>query len=142
MKKIISLLILVLIFFVAGLIYLNRNQSLMNLENFPSEHSIEGAALTSIEHFSDKDAYLYHLNDDEFVMLLQLLSQASVKKSFGAQEATAEYYLIISSKEKDYIFPVNDHKMSIGFNQLYELQDHALTDFLDAIANKNSASQT
>lgn len=141
MKKVILILILILIVFVAGFVYLVRDQSLMNLENFPSENSIEGAGLTSIEHFSEKDSYIYNLNDDEFVMLLELLSNVSVKKSFVGTEVTSEYYLNLSTKEKNYIFPINDNKINIGFNQIYEFQDNALTDFLVEIFNKNSTSQ-
>lgn len=142
MKKVVLFLLLFLIIFVAGFIYLTRDQSLISLENFPSKNSIESASLTSIEHFSEKNAYTYNLNYDEFLMLLELLSKASVKKSFGAQEATSEYYLILSTKEKNYIFPVNDNKINIGFNQVYEFRDNVLIDFLVEISNKNSTSQT
>lgn len=134
MKKVILFLALFLIIFVAGFIYLTRDQFLMNLDNFPSKNSIESASLTSLEHFSEKDAYIYDLNDDEFVMLLELLLRASVKKSFGAQDATSEYYLILSTKEKNYIFPINDNKINLGFNQIYKFQDEALTEFLDEIS--------
>lgn len=133
-NKVILGISIFLLILVVVLVLLNTNKILAELDEIPDEELILSANVTSPEHYTQEESYLYALSDEELEELLQILSVQEVNKSFFNNSSSAEYTLTLQTAEEVHLIEIsNDELYMENENSFYELKSGDLYSFIAAL---------
>lgn len=124
----ISIFLLILVVIV---VLLNTNKTLAELDEMPEEESILSAEVTSPEHYTQEEFFIYALSDGELEELLQIFSDQEVNRSYFNNSSSAEYFLTLQTAEELHLIEIgNDELYMENANNFYELKSGELYAFI------------
>lgn len=116
------------------MVLLNTNKTLAELDEIPGEDSILSASVTSTEHYTQEESYLYILSDDELKELIRIFSDQEVNRSFFNNAYSSEYTLILqTATELNLIYISNDNLYMENANNFYEMKSGELYSFIASL---------
>lgn len=133
-NKLIAGISIFLLISVVTVVLLNTNKTLAELDEIPGEDSILSASVTSTEHYTQEESYLYTLSDDELKELIRIFSDQEVNRSFFNNAYSSEYTLILqTATELNLIYISNDNLYMENANNFYEMKSGELYSFIASL---------
>lgn len=133
-NKLIAGISIFLLISVVAVVLLNTNKTLAELDEVPGEELILSAAVTSTEHYTQEESYLYKLSDDELKELIRIFSGQEVNRSFFNNAYSSEYTLTLqTATELNLIYISNDNLYMENANNFYEMKSGELYSFIASL---------
>lgn len=133
-NKLIAGISIFLLISVVTVVLLNTNKTLAELDEIPGEDSILSASVTSKEHYTQEESYLYTLSDDELKELIRIFSDQEVNRSFFNNAYSSEYTLILqTATELNLIYISNDNLYMENANNFHEMKSGELYSFIASL---------
>ena len=133
-NKLIAGISIFILISVVAVVLLNTNKTLAELDEIPGEDSILSASVTSTEHYTQEESYLYTLSDDELKELIRIFSDQEVNRSFFNNAYSSEYTLTLqTAAELNLIYISNDNLYMENANNFYEMKSGELYSFIAAL---------
>ncbi|WP_422122049.1 hypothetical protein DHX103_09460 [Planococcus sp. X10-3] len=130
-NKVILGISIFLLILVVVVVLLNTDKNLAELDEIPDEELILSANVTSTEHYTQEESYLYALSDDELGELFQIFSDQEVNRSFFNNSTSAEYFLNLQTAEELHLIKISNDKLYMqNGNNFYELKSGELYSFI------------